>query len=71
MATETIEEMKDKLYEAFDEAIQRAGDLSIGGEARAQNLIAAGRLAEGIVKAEERLDARKEAQDGMKLPGKR
>ncbi|MBI1216698.1 MAG: hypothetical protein GC185_12880 [Alphaproteobacteria bacterium] len=70
MATKTLEELKDKLYKAFDDAIERSDNWGNSGETRAQNLIAAGRIAESITKVEERIDARNEAQNGMKLPGK-
>lgn len=69
--TETLEELKDKLYNAFDKALLRADNTGLGSDARAQNLLAAGKLAEAIVKTEERLDARRESQGGYKpLQGK-
>jgi hypothetical protein len=69
--TANLDELKSKLYKAFDDAIGKAENYNVGNDARARFYESAARLADSIVKTEARLDARKDAENGMRLPGKR
>ena len=70
MATSTLDELKDKLYKAFDDSITRADSYHSSDEARTGGLRNAAELAKAIVVVETRIDERNAEKSGMKLPGK-
>ena len=74
MATKNLEELKDRLYEAFDKALSRF-DIYTGGsseyeKARAAYLLSAGKIAEAITGVEHELVEQGRRKYGLSLPGK-
>jgi hypothetical protein len=68
--TQNPEELKEKLYKAFDRAIGRAEHYNTDDPVRAKSDVAAAELAKAIVIVETRLDERNQEKSGIKLPGK-
>lgn len=68
--TQDLEELKEKLYRAFDRAIDRAEYYGTEDADRAQSERAAAELAKAIVVVETRLDERKQEKNGIRMPGK-
>ncbi|MEZ0223687.1 MAG: hypothetical protein ACAH83_03975 [Alphaproteobacteria bacterium] len=68
--TQNLEELKEKLYKAFDRAITRSEHYGTADPIRAKSEIAAAELAKAIVLVETRLDERNQEKNGIKLPGK-
>ncbi|TAL27590.1 MAG: hypothetical protein EPN97_17140 [Alphaproteobacteria bacterium] len=68
--TQNLEELREKLYKAFDRAIARSEYYATDEDVQAQSENAAAALAKAIVAVETRLDARNQDKNGIKLPGK-
>lgn len=69
MGTTTLTELRDKLYIAFDRAIERSEHWDDSRNAPIESAKAAADIARAIVAVETRLDER-ETGPGLKLPGK-
>jgi hypothetical protein len=69
MTTKNLDELKDKLYEAFDTAVSRSASIYGDETAKAQYLKSAAATAEAIVAIERE---QREAQEvrSVRLPGK-
>lgn len=68
--TQNLDELKEKLYRAFDRAIEKSENWNVGEGAQANNAKAAASLAQAIVAVEARLEERDQGKSGLKLPGK-
>ena len=66
MATKNLNELRDKLYVAFDKAIERSANWE-SNNAHIEAAKSAAEIAKAIVAVETRLDER---QGSIKLPGK-
>ena len=69
MATENLTQLRDKLYTAFDYAIERSRDYNGSSNNAVESSKAAAELAKAIVAVETRLDERA-GLSTLKMPGK-
>ena len=68
--TQNLDELKEKLYKAFDRAIAASEYYGNSTAVQAKNAVAAAEMAKAIVTVETRIDERDEKRNGLKLPGK-
>lgn len=68
--TQSLEELKEKLYKAFDRAISASEYYGNSQDTQQKNAVAAAELAKAITAVETRLDERSEQKNGLRLPGK-
>ena len=68
--TKNLDELKDKLYKAFDRAITASENHYYSIEVQAKQAVAAAEIAKAIAAVETRLDDREQQKNGLRLPGK-
>ena len=68
--TQNLDELKEKLYKAFDRAISASEYYGNSLQVQGKQAIAAAELAKAIVQVETRIDERDEKRNGLRLPGK-
>jgi hypothetical protein len=68
--TQSLDEVKEKLYKAFDRAITASEYYGNNSTVQTKNALAAAELAKAIVAVETKMDERNEKANGLRLPGK-
>lgn len=68
--SQNLDDLKEKLYKAFDRAISASEYYGNNSAVQAENAVAAAELAKAIVAVETKIDERSEKMNGLKLPGK-
>jgi len=70
MAQKSLEEIREMLVSAFEDAVADGRNYSRSANIGPENLKAAAELAKAIALIDDQLERRNEQKNGLKLPGK-